>query len=118
MEGNSNSVDLTFLLGQTVEQVCLGQHQTQVRFAEASLLIECKHAIVIPSEQREIVWELYHFPSDGISKLLGHTVSGASFTAERTLELWFSSGIRLLVLGESDQQECFQIVCGDLWVAV
>jgi len=116
MQGHSNTVDLTFLLGQTVEQVCLGQYQTQVRLEDATLSIECKHSLVLPPGNNEIVWERSEFPSDGISKLLGQTVSSASFIGEKTLEVLFSPGIRLLVYGDEDQVESFQIACGDVWI--
>ena len=33
----------SFLLGKTVEQVCLGQYQTQIHLDDANVSIECKH---------------------------------------------------------------------------
>lgn len=112
MYGHLHTVDLSFLLGQTVEQVCLGQHQTQLRTKDASILIECKHSLLIPEENREIVWERSVFPSDGISKLLSQAVSSASFIAERTLELSFASGIQLLVVVKLRRSKFSAGTCG------
>ena|SRR5258708_4425785 len=110
--------DLSFLLGKTVEQVCLGQFQTQVHLNAASISIEGKHALILAEENREIVWERSAFPADGISKLLGQTLSRVSVIEDGTIDLSFSSGDRLLVFDDSDQYESYQITCGSLTIIV
>jgi uncharacterized protein DUF6188 len=118
MYGISKNTDLSFLLGKIVEQVCLGQFQTQVHLEDASIRIESKHTLAFADGAREIVWERTGFPSDGISKLLGQTLTGVSVVEDGVLELAFSLGDRLLVFDDSDQYESFHIVCGKLHMVV
>jgi hypothetical protein len=40
VHGIPKTIDLNFLLGKTVEQVCLGQYQTQIRLDDGSIFIE------------------------------------------------------------------------------
>lgn len=66
----------------------------------------------------DIVWERSDFPSDGLSKLLGQTVSDVAVIDEGTLELSFSSGDRLSLVDHSDQFESFQLFCGGIHMVV
>ena len=116
MYGLTGTLDLSFLLGGTVIQVCLGQYQTQVRLEDAVILIECKHTLV--TAEGTTVWDRGAFPSEGLSRLLGQTVSQASVLDERTLELTFSAGDRLLLVDDSDQFESFQSTTESIYIVV
>jgi hypothetical protein len=118
MYGIPKTTDFGFLLGKVVEQVCLGQYQTQVHLDDASISIECKHALFVAEGLREIVWERDEFPSEGISHLLGQTLSEVAVEESGALELTFSQGDRLSLFDESEQYESFQITCGDRWIVV
>jgi hypothetical protein len=118
MYGLPTTTDLSFLVGKSVEQVCLGQYQTQVHLEHASISIECKHVLVTTDENRKILWERTGFPSHGISQLLGQTVLQALVIDEGILELSFSRGDRLLLFDDSDQYESFQINSGSQNIVV
>lgn len=116
MYGLTGTIDLSFLVGETVMQVCLGRYQTQVRMDDATIAIECKHTLV--TADGETVWNRSAFPSEGLSRLLGQTVSKVSVLDERTLELTFSAGDRLSLVDDSDQYESFQIATDDKYIVV
>ena len=116
MYGIPKTTDFSFLLGKMVEQVCLGQNQTQIHLDDANISIECRHVLFVAEGSREIVWD--EFPSEGISKLLGQTLSGVTIRDSGALEFTFSQGDRLSLFGDSKQYESFQINCGDREIIV
>src|SRR5579863_1397804 len=118
MHGIPKTTDFSFLLGKMVEQVCLGQYQTQVRLDNANISIECKHTLFVAEGSREMIWERDEFPSEGISKLLGQTLSRVAVEDSGALEFTFSSGDRLSLFDDSEQFESFQITCGGLEIVV
>ena len=116
MYGIPKTIDFSFLLGKMVEQVCLGQYQTQIHLDDANISIECKHTLFIAEGLRKITWERDEFPSEGISKLLGQTLSRVAVEDSGALEFTFSKGDRLSLFDDSEQYESFQITCGDLFI--
>jgi hypothetical protein len=116
--GIQKNADFSFLLGKTVEQVCLGQYQTQIHLDDANISIECKHTLFVAEGSREIIWERDEFPSEGISKLLGQSLSRVAVEDSGALEFTFSQGDRLSLFDDSEQYESFQITCGVLWIVV
>lgn len=118
MYGITKTGDYGFLVGKLVEQVCLGRYQTQIHLDDARLSIEGKHVLLRAEDQMAIIWERGQFRSDGISKLLGQTVSGVSVSEGGPVEITFSQGDRLLIFDDSHQYESFEIRCGDLWIVV
>lgn len=118
MYGIPKTIDLSFLLGKMVQQVCLGRYETQIRLDDANISIECRHTLFVAQDSQEIVWERDKFPSEGISKLLGQTLSGVTVEDSGALELTFSQGDRLSLFDDSEQYESFQITCGDLWIVI
>ena len=118
MFGIRNASDFSFLLGKTVQLVCLGQYQTRIHLEDANISIECKHRLFIVEGSKEIVWERDEFPSEGISKLLGQTLSEVCLGANGALELTFSKGDRLSLFDDSQQYESFQVGYGDRPIVV
>ena len=118
MYGVPKTTDFSFLLGKTVEQVCLGQYQTQIHLDDANVSIECRHALFLAENSREVIWRRDEFPSEGISKLLGQTLSRVTVGDSGALELTFSQGDCLSLFDDSEQYESFQITCGDIWIVV
>jgi hypothetical protein len=118
MYGISSTADFSFLVGKMVEQVCLGQYQTQIHLDDAYLSIEGKHTLLRAEDHTEITWERDRFPSDGVSQLLGQTLSEVSVNEGGPVEFRFSQGDRLLIFDDSPQYESFQIRCGNLWIVV
>jgi hypothetical protein len=116
MHGIPKTTDFSFLLGKIVEQVCLGQYQTQIHLDDANISIECRHVLFVAEGSREIVWD--EFPSEGISKLLGQTLSGVTAGDSGALEFTFSAGDRLSLFDDSEQYESFQISCVDREIIV
>ena len=111
MYGIPKTTAFSFLLGKTVERVCLGQHQTHIYLDDANISIECRHVLFVAEGSREIAWD--EFPSEGISKLLGQTLSGVTIGDSGALELTFSQGDRLSLFDDSEQHESCAISCGD-----
>ncbi|HVZ18816.1 MAG TPA: hypothetical protein VG897_16995 [Terriglobales bacterium] len=113
MYGIPEATDLAFLLGKAVEQVCLGRFQTQVHLDDANISIECRHILYRVDSLKEVLWERDEFPSEGISVLLGQTLSAVTNGSNGALEFAFSNGDRLSLFDDSEQYESFQITCGD-----
>ncbi len=110
MYGVPEDLDLSRLVGDALDQVCLGAHELQFRFRGGTTLSVRGH------------WEL-HDDSGGLvdralepserdcyrlHRLLGATVTGFALDAPRSFALAFG-GLRLTVFDDSDQYESFEI---------
>jgi hypothetical protein len=123
--GLSADLDLSFLVGREVIQVCLGSSQVQLHFSALDVMRGDYVEIFVESE-------LTHISSSGVESsyviltasapmltaLLGATVNGASREAPGTLCLQFETGDRLKIHDNSEHYESYQIKQGNKLIVV
>lgn len=102
----------------TLIQVCIGQHQVQLRFdGHRAVSIETRYTVQDPSgEQQEFV----DVPAGAaaLAALLGRRVDRVTGTTDGTLTLTFVTGATVTVYDDSDQYESYQINDGDRLIVV
>jgi hypothetical protein len=117
MYGLPDDIDLSFLEGATLLQVCLGENEVILRFdPDLSITIESTFRARTPARQgalfrdpRSAAAVLVELISDVITKAHGRT--------DGTLRLSFSRGGVLEIYDDSKQYESYQIQHGkDLYV--
>ena len=118
MYGVPTTLDLTFLHGCEVVQVCLGLHQIQIHFhPEANIAIEGEWEL-LDVEGRE----LDRSEAAGRTKpfqlhrLLGRSVVGSEVRAPHWIALRFANGDLLRVTDSEPAHEAFSIQPGDIVV--
>lgn len=119
MYGLPADVDLSFLVGAEVIQVCIGSQQAQIHFFPEgiSIFVETDITFRGPAGQ---VSRYESIPESGPSliTLLHDVVKEARAETPRTLRLEFASGAVLQIEDTSEQYESFQIKHGDLLIVV
>ncbi len=118
MYGVPADLDLSFLHGTVLIQVCLGQHQVQFHFhPTGSIFVEGGW------ELRDAAGEWMDGTTEGVERprcrsdrLLGGRVAGSEVSAPRWFALRFDGGEVLRVFDDSEQYESFQIEPGGIIV--
>jgi hypothetical protein len=113
MYGRSGQLDtyeisLSFFVGATLTQICLGEHDLGLNFSLPSIQIMMQSGFGVRAVGQEI---------DRHDLTLGHLlrgflnrdVSGAKWAKMGTLELTFAGGDQVLVFDDSDQFESYTI---------
>jgi len=108
MHGFSEDSDFNFLKGSTVEQVCLGQYDTQLHLNPGGSL-RMEGSYVHRFGIREIHQDRSSCGPNELHRLLGQTITGLSVLPPRSLTLSFSNGDELMLVDDSDQYESFLI---------
>ncbi len=108
MRGLSSNVNLDFLLGLELQQVCVGIHQVILNFSSAT-------SIAIESEYR-----LNDAPSAPatLCSLLGRSVERVSNTGDGSFLLVFTKGYQLRVLDSNEEYESYQITSPGVQIIV
>ena len=104
-------VDLSFLSGCELVQVCIGRYQLTFNFNKnVSISIESEFRYL--DNQNEWKWQ----PEDPGNLVASRTVALLGAKVERvergpsnSLHLFFSNGPQLLILAPSQEFECYQI---------
>lgn len=118
MYGVPSNLDLSFLHGAVLVQVCLGQFQVQFHFAPlGSIYVEgdwefvgadgCVTDRSFPTNER---------PPFQLHRLLGCAVVGSDLSAPNWFALRFERGEQLRVFDNSRQFESFSIQPGNIFV--
>jgi hypothetical protein len=108
MHGFSDELNFSFLRGSTVEQVCLGQYETQLRlYPEGHITLEGKYIHKIGA--REIVQERDSCGTNELFRLLGQDITRVAAMPPRSFAISFSNGDELILIDDSDQHESFLI---------
>ena len=114
----SKDVDLGFLVGVELHQVCVGKNEVILNFDhDVRITILSDFAV----GNRDAPFTKYHDASTGaiaLLPLLHCTVSHAKATDEGGLLLTFGSGVRLEVFDDSDQYESFWIAHGEQQIII
>jgi hypothetical protein len=110
MHGFHDSGDFAFLRGLEVEQVCLGQYQTQILFhPQGRISMEGQYIHEITSENRQVIQPRSSCGPNELYRLLGQSVTDAVVVSDSTLRLSFSNGEMLTLIDDTDQYESFVI---------
>ena len=116
MYGVPADLDLAFLHGAELMQVCLGQHQIQFHFnPPGSISVEGGWELLdaagvrIDGRQNRLDRPPYQ-----LHRLLGRRVTGSEVSAPEWFALWFQDGEMLRVFDDSPHYESFQIEPGGI----
>ena len=110
MHGFTEGANFAFLRGLEVEQVCLGQYQTQIHFApQGRISMEGQYLHTITSEDRQIVQDRSSCGPNELFRLLGQSVTDAVVVSRDSLRVTFSNGDTLTLTDDTDQYESFII---------
>jgi hypothetical protein len=109
-------LDLAFLHGAELIQVCLGQHQIQFHFHPAGSISvergwELLDAAGVRIDGRQ---DGLDRPPYQLRRLLGRRVTGSEVSAPQWFALRFEGGEMLRVFDDSPQYESFQIEPGGI----
>lgn len=118
MYGVPENLDLAFLSGAELIQVCLGQYQVAFHFhPQGHIYVQGPWELFDASGQcidrsRE---DRDHHPY-WLHRLLGRSVVGRELSPPRSFSLRFDGGELLRIFDDSQQYESFQIQPGDIIV--
>jgi hypothetical protein len=118
MYGIPAELDLSFLHGAELIQVCLGQYQVQFHFhPAASISVEGGWELLNDAgEWIDHSHDVPERPPYQLHRLLGRRVANSEVTAPKSFALCFEGGEVLRVFDDSEQYESFQIQPGDIIV--
>lgn len=119
MYGVPANLDLAFLHGSQLTQLCLGSFQIQLHFSPiGSISIEGSWELTDATGQlldRASSDETSH-PPQQLHHLLGHRVTGSQVAAPHWFSLEFDGGETLRIFDDSTEFESFSIQPGDIFV--
>src|SRR5229473_4212696 len=109
MYGLPSNIDLTFLHGRELLQVCIGMHQVILNFyGQLSISIESEYAH--RSRSGEVTrYEDCRLSASMLTSFVGLKISRATGTIDGTLTLCFSNEDVLEIYDDSKQHESYQI---------
>lgn len=99
-------------MGATLEQVCLGEHQLQLRF-EGDLRLAVESTFRLERDGSVDVFEAVIPGASEVARLLSQRVKSAARVGAGTLRLEFDSGTSIEIFDDSVQFESYQIHYGD-----
>ena len=111
MYGLKKDVDLGFLNGRELIQVCIGLYQTIFKFDD-EVAISVEREFRYFDGQDEWIWRPeVGFPllAGRTAALLGTTVQNFESNADGTLAITFSDGRRLTIVDSSKEHESYDI---------
>jgi len=118
MYGLPKTIDLSFLSGRTLCQICIGEFQVQFNFdARVRIHVENPFTYVDANGMTEHVKTA---PSSAgvVSNLIGKVTSEITPSDNGTLEVKFSTGEKLILYDDNPAYECYTIRRGDQTIAV
>jgi|ERR1700675_1533074 Family of unknown function (DUF6188) len=109
MHGLDKNVDLTFLIGREVIQICIGTYQVIFGF-DKDVAVSVEQGFEFVSGTTSAGW----VPGEptlaaATVALLGASVNSVHAQENGTLELAFSTGARLVLRAENSKYESYQI---------
>jgi hypothetical protein len=115
--GVPSDLELSFLHGSVLIQLCLGQFQVQLHFQPVgSISVEGEWELLDPNGVRidnALDWPR---PPFQLHRLLGCRVIASEVQAPRWFSLRFESGEVLRIFDDSEQYESFSIQPGNIYV--
>ena len=118
MYGVPANLDLTFLHGASLIQICLGQFQVQFHFHPVGrIYVEGGWELLgAAGETLDRSYDETDRPPYELHRLLGEEVTSTEILAPDWFSITFDSGLVLRVFDDSEAYESFQIQPGDLVV--
>lgn len=118
MYGIDEGLDIEFLRGEGLTQICVGEAQVILRFGDSkSISAECDMMLRSDGGPEHVIAD---FKTDGgpILKMLGATLTDWRVVSRKELELAFSDGHTLVLTDDSEHYEAFQINNGPDMIVV
>lgn len=117
MYGVPTDLDLTYLHGATLIQVCLGEYQLQFHFhPRGSIYVEGRWELLDATGSRIDGWrDRFNRPRDAsgpqyqVHRILGQKVIGTEVSAPESCAFRFEKNDVLRFFDDSEQYESFQI---------
>ncbi len=118
MYGVPSNLDLSFLHGRELIQICLGQYQIQFHFHPAgSIMVEGSWELLgVDGERLDHSVDGPERPPYQLHRLIARRVVGSEVSAPRWFALQFESGELLRIFDDSSEFESFQIQPGNFIV--
>jgi Family of unknown function (DUF6188) len=117
MKDSYCDMDLSFFLGQSVDQICFGSYQIQFNFSKgASLSAESRVILNTSSGAFEFNQPYKH--AGELLTLLEAEIAKAETEQNGDLLLGFSSGCTLRILNDNGRYESYQIRNGQASIVV
>jgi hypothetical protein len=120
MYGVPDNLDLGFLIGGELEQICIGLYQIQLHFSPVGTIstmgyweVRNRDSQLIDQQVGENTAERVPFE---LHRLLGQTVVSVEITAPTSLTVRFSDGFSFQLFDDSANYESFTIHPGDIIV--
>ena len=110
MYGLDKATDLTFLIGRSLTQICIGLFQLILNMDnELSISVEGDFEYIAPGSGKAM--RCCEFPGSAcpLVELLGKKIIGVDVTSESTLVLVFEDGSHLRLLDSNLDAESYQI---------
>jgi len=118
MHGIPANLDLRFLVGQVLTQVCLGEHQVILRFGD-TISIYIGSGISHRTQRDETTKTTnYGLIAPTLAALLGSTIVRAARESDTVLSIAFSNGETLELHDDSKEYESIVITAGDQTVVI
>ncbi len=108
MNGLPEQIDLSFLEGRELIQVCVGMFQVIFGFDD-QVSISVEGCYSVHSEAGESTWKSGEKPRSDVLNLLGANVAHVRGEADGTLTLTFSEDLSLVIFDSSKEYESYQI---------
>ncbi len=117
MYGLPAELDLNFLVGPILLQVCIGENEVILNFdGEISITIESSFLVRDPNGL-EIVFEDSQSAAGSLVKLISDAIAKVHGQSDGTLRLWFTRGDILEIYDSFESYESYQIQHGkDIYV--
>jgi len=125
LNGLPAGTDVSFLVGATLTQVCIGQHEVNLNLSSgnpwtdpgASITVESAIRLVLPT-QAEFTSDAPALIGPALLPLLGSAVSSASVIQPGTLRLAWTSGHVLDIIDSVEHYESYTVNHGDNIIVV
>lgn len=113
MYGLPKNIDLSFLKGRRLDQICIGEHQVQFNFDERIRIYV--HNSFDYTDADGIATSVQRAPAAAVivNKLLGKQTSQINSHEDGTLEITFNAGEKLMFYDDNTAYECYEIRHGD-----
>jgi hypothetical protein len=123
MYGLPPNIDLSFLKGQTLVQVCFGEHSVVLNFSAGtsglpvSISVQSAVELSLP-EGGQHRWEDFRQGAGFLMALISNTVAAATGTTDGTVTLEFNEGGVLRLYDNSKHYESYSIRHGEKIIVV
>lgn len=119
MNGLPPDVDLSFLVRQALCQICFGEHDLQLHFAEgASISVEGECLVTLPGCSPQLT-DVPSVAANLLSSAMSDVLAHVRGSIDGTLLLSFGCGVSVeLRDSNAPYYESYVITCGDVTIVV